>query len=98
MIIKELLTQLETSDKPIAKSIRKGESFNLISIGFKKDMILKEHMTTIPAKLIVVKGCVVYKEIDFSSTLHEYDTYDIPVNIKHSVVALEDSLCFLIKG
>ena len=98
MIIKEIEDKIPLSDKPITKSIAKTNAYNLIGIGLKKGVELKEHITTIPAKLIVIKGIVQYKTADQIITLHQYESHDIPINEKHAVIAIENSLCFLLKG
>lgn len=98
MIIKELLEQLETSNHPVAKPLRKGEHFKVVAIGFKKGMVLKEHKTALPAKLIVLAGSVLYKEGTISKTLHQYDETEIPEHVLHAVECIEDALCMLIQG
>ncbi len=98
MIIKDLLAQLETVAHPLAKAIHKGEHFKVLAIAFKKGMILKEHRTQLAAKLTVLSGAVVYKEGMVEKTLLQYHETDIPVNVVHSVEALEDSLCLLTQG
>lgn len=67
-------------------------------MGFKIGMILKEHSTPIPAKLTVISGKVNYKETDRNIVLNRYDDLDIPMNVTHSVEALEDAICILIQA
>ena len=98
MIIKEILSLLETATQPVAKVIKKGESFKVLAIAFKKGMILKEHKTPIPADLTVLYGKIIYKERLNEKFLTEYENTEIAVNEIHSVEALEDSLCLLIQG
>ena len=98
MIIQDVLAQLENAVNPVVKIVQRGDQFKVIVLGFKKGMILKEHKTPIPAKLVIISGSVVYKQGQESITLNKYDEHDIPVDIIHSVEALDDSLCFLIQG
>ena len=100
MVIKDVLEQLSNQDTnhPSIKILKKGEGYKVIVLGFKKGMILKEHSTSIPAKLVVVEGKVNYKEADSSVVLDKFDEQDIPVNVNHALEALEDSICFLIQG
>lgn len=98
MILKELFSGLESTSHPVAKALRKGEHFKVLAIGFKKGMVLKEHLAHLPTKLFVLNGQVVYKEMNTSSTLSTYDEIEIPVDCLHSVEALEDSLCLLTQG
>lgn len=98
MIINDLLSQLENSTSPVTKILQKGENFKVIAMAFKKEMILKEHKTAIPAKLLVLDGSVVFKEASKSVVMNKYDEMEIPVNELHSVEALADSVCLLIQG
>jgi quercetin dioxygenase-like cupin family protein len=100
MVIKTVLEQLANQDTndPSIKILKKGEGYKVIVLGFKKGMILKEHSTPIPAKLIVVDGKVNYKEVNRTLILDKFDELDIPVNVIHAVEAIEDSICFLIQG
>ena len=98
MIIKEILAKLETAANPVAQALHKGEHFKTLLIGFKKGMILKEHRAHLPSKLFVLQGKVIYHQNEISTTLELYDNIDIPVEIIHSVDALEDSLCVLTQG
>ena len=98
MIIKEILAELETKEHPIAKALFKREGFKVLALGFKKEMILKEHKANVPTKLVVLEGTVIYKSDVTMLTLNQYDEFEIPVNELHAVTALEDALCMLIQG
>jgi len=98
MIIKNVLSQLETAAAPVAKIIQSSEYFKTFVIGLKKGMIWKEHKTAVQTRLLVVEGDVRYVENEKSVVLHKHDDMQIPVNILHSLEAGEDSLCFLIQG
>jgi quercetin dioxygenase-like cupin family protein len=98
MIIKEILAELKTKEHPIAKALYKTDAFKVLAIAFKKGMVLKEHSTSLPSKLIVMQGAIQYKNIDIERFLHQYDDHVIPANETHFVEAIEDSLCILIQG
>jgi quercetin dioxygenase-like cupin family protein len=98
MVIKEILTRLETSDHPVAKPLHKGENFKVLVIGFKSGMKLKDHPAHIPSRLTVISGKVIYKQLGKETELQKFDEIEIPVNTIHSVEAKEDSLCLLIQG
>lgn len=100
MVINEILAELEhqNSEHPTIKILKKGEGYKIIVIGFKKGMILKEHSTPIPAKLLVIEGKVNYKEADKNLILDKFNEYEIPINVIHAVEALEDSICLLIQA
>lgn len=98
MIIQEILTQLETSSHPVAKVLQKGENFKILAIGFKKDMILKDHKTSYNSKLLVINGSVKYVQNQIIIIANQYDEIAIPVNEIHQVTALTDSVCLLIQS
>lgn len=98
MTIKEIKEELKTSNHPVAKSLHHGTGFKVLMMGFKKGMILKEHKAHIRAKLTVLEGAVIYKEENRIVELMQYDEVEIPIEITHSVEAIEDSLCILTQG
>lgn len=98
MILKELLAEIETSTHPVAKALYKSESCKLLFIAFKKGMILKEHKTNLPSKLIVLSGSIIYKQGDITKHLTSYEDTDIPEQIIHSVTCTDDALCILRQG
>lgn len=98
MILKEILQELETSKDPVYKMLRKGENSHTLAIGFKKGMLLKKHKSDIPARIVVIKGEVVYNSDNGSTTLGLYDEYEIPIKEFHWVEANEDSLMLVMKG
>lgn len=98
MIIKTILAQLATADKPVVKVIRSTEHFKIIVIGLKQGMVLKAHKTLLPTRLMVSEGAVVYRENEKSVSVDKHEDIEIPVHILHSLEAREDSLCYLIQG
>jgi len=98
MTIKEIKEELKTAKHPIAKSLHHGTGFKVLIMGFRKGMILMEHKAHMASKLTVLEGAVVYKEENRKIELKQYEEVIIPVEITHSVEALEDSLCILSQG
>jgi quercetin dioxygenase-like cupin family protein len=96
--ISEIISALETASHPVARALHKGDQFKVLMIGFKKGMILQDHKAHIPSKLTVLQGSVVYREGEEEVHLPQYDEVGIPVEVTHSVEALEDSLCLLTQG
>ena len=96
--IKEINEQLKTANHPVAKALHKGDNFKVLVIGFKKGMKLKDHQASLPSKLTVISGKVIYKQSEKEIQVDMFDEIDIPINIIHSVDALEDSLCLLTQG
>lgn len=83
---------------PIVKILKQGNGYKVIAIGLKKGAVLKEHKTAIPATLIVTEGNVTYNEHERSVELKRDADFEIPINVLHSLLALEDSICLLIQG
>lgn len=99
MTIADIKTQLATSTHPVAKALHKNDHFKVLIIGFNKGMVLKEHKAHQPTKLTVLEGSVIYKEAEGRTlTLQQYSEVEIPVNLIHSVEALEHSICLLTQG
>lgn len=98
MTIKNIYEKLDTATNPVAQVLHKGENSKVLVIGFKKGMILKEHLTNTPSKLTVLLGSVQFNEPEQSEILETFDEKIIPTGILHSVIALEDSLCLLTQG
>ncbi|HSI69901.1 MAG TPA: hypothetical protein VK941_06700 [Gillisia sp.] len=98
MVLKEIIKELKTSKNPVYKMLRKGENSHILAIGFNKDMLLKKHKSDIPARILVIKGEVVYNSDNVSATLGLYNEYEIPVGESHWVTANEDSMMLVMKG
>jgi len=98
MIIKEIKEELKASRHPVAKSLHHGIGFKVLLIGFTRGMILKEHKAHVQSKLTVLEGAVIYKEESRVVELMKYDEVGIPIEITHSVEAIQDSLCILTQG
>ena len=98
MIINEVLAQLETANAPVVKVLQAHAAGKTLVLGFKAGMILKEHRTSVPARLLVADGAVTYKQEGKSVPLAKYADLEIPVDVLHAVEALEDSVCLLLVG
>ena len=98
MTIKEIKEELKASRHPVAKSLHHGIGFKVLLIGFTRGMILKEHKAHVQSKLTVLEGAVIYKEEGRVVELMKYDEVGIPIEITHSVEAIQDSLCILTQG
>lgn len=97
-VIKEVKEKLSSASGPVARSLHQGEGFRVLTIGFNAGMVMKEHKASMKSKLTVLEGAVMYREADRVLTLSQYEEVDIPVQVTHSVEALEDSLCLLTQG
>jgi quercetin dioxygenase-like cupin family protein len=98
MIIEQVREQMQEAAKPVVKILKQGDSYKVITIGLKKDVVLKEHKTAVPATLVILEGKVLYNEAERSVQLNKDTDFEIPVNVPHGLLAVEDSICLLIQG
>ena len=98
MILKEIVKELENSEKPVPKILWQGEKSHILSIGLRKGMLLPKHNSKIPARIVVIKGEVVYNNDNGGIPLSLYDEHEIPVEEYHWIEALDDSMMLVIKG
>lgn len=98
MILKEILSEIETAEKPVVRKLQNGTAQQVLAIGLKENVILKEHKTDIPAKLYVLQGEVVYRTANNETVVKQYEDQEIRVEELHSVKALKNSLFLVIKG
>ena len=88
--------KLKDSDKPIVEKIYNERGTKLIAVGLKKGVELAEHTAPSKAKLIMVQGEVDFNMKNESFRFAALDTYDIPLNVKHTVVGVEDAVFVLL--
>ncbi|MAZ28083.1 MAG: hypothetical protein CL868_13535 [Cytophagaceae bacterium] len=91
----ELAENLKLSNHPVIKKIHDENGTKIMAIGLKRGVELAEHVAPCKARLLVIKG-----EIDFNTKTESkrfacYESYDIPMNVKHSVVAWNDAIFLL---
>ena len=93
------LSTLHTEDKAVqTKMVFATSEGKVVSLQIQKDKQLKEHITTVPALLVCVKGEVVFEnEKGISVTLLSGYFVNIEPNVKHWVNAKTDSNLLLIK-
>ncbi len=81
-----------------AKVLFTGTTGKTTSISLKKDAILKEHITATDALLLCVQGVIEYNQVGQDpQLLYPGEYVNIPANIKHHLVAKEDSQGVLLK-
>jgi quercetin dioxygenase-like cupin family protein len=95
MIITEALHL--TDEKPAVLQIKNTERSQVIAIGLMKGQVLKKHISSIPALLVVLKGSVIFDMNGEQTTLAIYSTFEIPVNVSHEVTGVEESIFLVIK-
>jgi|JI10StandDraft_1071094.scaffolds.fasta_scaffold61130_4 hypothetical protein len=97
-IIQEIQEKLMTSTKPVARLYYKSEASKTMFIGFNSGMVLDQHKTSVPARLMVLTGKVTYQQGDDTTSLCQYETKDISKDTLHEVYADEDSLFMSMQG
>ena len=97
-ILKEVLKEVESAKKPVVKKLQEGKEGHVLAIGMQAEVVLKEHKSDIPAKIVVIKGQIAYNAGDNQKIISLYEEHDIPVAEYHWVQALKDSLFLVIKG
>lgn len=95
MTIQKINDKLQTAEHPVEGIIHENHCVKVSFIGFGNGMMLREKHVDLPTKLTVLSGRVKYFEADKKITLSQYDEYDIPLNVRHYIVADEKSLCLL---
>lgn len=77
-------------DKPAVYIIRKTDTINYIAVGLLQDQLLPDHKTGIPTILTVLKGSVLFTILEEKHVLNELDTFQIPVNVIHHVLGIDE--------
>ena len=77
-------------------TIKKGENIKQIAVALGKNAILKKHTTDEPTFLVVLKGKIRFLINNEEISLNTFDTYDIPVDIEHEVIGVEDENIFIL--
>ena len=91
----EVAEKLKKSNAPVVKEIHNENGTKILAIGLGRGVTLAEHVAPCKAKLLVVQG-----EIDFNTATESkrfacYESYNIPMDVKHSVVAWDDAIFLL---
>jgi len=98
MELKDIFEKLSSANSPVSGTFHHDGRTKVIFIGFRKDMVLKKHVSKVSAKLLVLEGEVVYIQDGIKTTLKKYEQKEIVAEIFHEVYANQDSLCLLVQG
>lgn len=98
LALNEISEALSKSNAPIIKPVYDKSGNKLLAIGLRSGVTFPEHIAPSKAKLMVVQG-----EIDFNTETDSYrferfDSFDIPMQVKHSVVGVFDAIFLLLLG
>lgn len=97
MLVKEILSELSTAEKVLVRKFEQEEGSHVLVIGLNKEVILREHKSDIPARILVIKGSVTYIAGEKRTRLELFDEHIIPVGEYHAVEPHEDSIFLVIK-
>ncbi len=94
-MLSEVIEKLSCNDQPIIKTIYDYNQTKIVAIGLRRGVQLTEHVAPCKATLLVIKG-----EVDFNTEKESrryacFESYDIPLNLKHSVMAWDDAIILL---
>lgn len=92
------LQDLHEAEKDLsAVKLFTGDKGIVSALQLKKDGVLKEHLTKIPALLLCVTGKITYHEAEREIELNPGDYVDIPTFVNHWLVGIEESQLVLIR-
>lgn len=92
-----ILQQIKFSnEKPNVAVIKKNDSISYFAVALGEGAVLKKHTTAFPATLVVAKGKINFKIKGEEILLNEFDVFEIPINVEHEVVGIQENNLFLI--
>lgn len=96
MEIREIIEKIKTATKPVSSVLSKTDTTTILAIGLGKDVLLKEHKAPGNATILVIKGCIIYQSQEQHTELETYNSFKIPLEEVHSVVAKEEAVFLVI--
>ena len=84
------------TDKQTVSVIKNGEGVKQVAVALGKGAILKKHTTDVPAFLVVVKGEIRFLINGQEILLKALDTYNIPAEIEHELIGVDDENLFIL--
>lgn len=84
------------TDQPFVLVIRNSDASNLFAVGLTQNQVLPKHKTQLPTLLIVLCGSVLFRIQSQEIRLSTFDTYQIPIDVAHEVVGIDEENVFLI--
>ena len=72
------------------------QAVNGKGVAFLKGAVLRKHTTDVPAFLVMVKGEVRFLINGEEVLLKALDTYNIPANVEHELIGVEDENLFIL--
>lgn len=98
LVINEIADALSKSDIPIIKQVYDKGGNKLLAIGLRSGVLFPEHLAPSQAKLMVIQGEIDFKTATDTYRFERFDSFDIPMDVKHSVLGVFDSIFLLLLG
>ena len=86
-----------SSEKAATLTVRNSDKQLIIAIGLMEGQILKKHISSTPAMIVVLKGAILFEMDGTTTMIREFQTFEIPATVPHEVTGLEESAFLLIK-
>lgn len=83
-----------SNDKANVFPLKKTDEIKYFAVALGKGATLKKHMAPVPSTLVVLKGKINFIIKNAEIKLKQFDVYEIPVNVEHEVVGLEEENLF----
>ncbi|MFD1063985.1 hypothetical protein ACFQ1Q_12075 [Winogradskyella litorisediminis] len=96
ILLNEISEALPKSNQPLVKQIYNKAGKKLMAIGLKSGVALADHIAAGKAKLMVVQGEIDFNTETDSYRLERFDSFEIPEDVKHSVVGVFDAIFLLL--
>ena len=97
-MLHDLLSLSEKEGKPSIRVLQKTDRSKLMAIALAKGISLSRHKAPDDARILVVKGKILFVNDSESLELSKLEVHSFPKEEVHSVEALEDSIFLLILG
>ncbi len=84
------------TEKAHVLSLKKGDKLNYFAVALGKNGVLKKHKAPVPSTLVVLLGELNFIMENETVHLHQFDVYDIPIDIEHEVAGLGEENLFTV--
>ena len=84
------------AEKAHVFSLKKSDKLNYFAVGLGKSGVLRKHKASVPSTLVVLLGALNFIMENETVNLHQFDVYEIPVDIEHEVIGLAEENLFTV--
>ena len=96
--LNDMAEAITFSNEPLIKQIYDKSGKKLLAIGLRHGVTLPEDVARAKAKLMVVQGEIDVNTATHSFRLERFDSFDIPKDVKHTIVGVFDAVFLLLLG